>query len=313
MVQAGTYTCLVSNQYGTALSSALNLTVISPNQYQQTLLSLNPLAFWPLNETSGRTAYDVVGGNNGTYIGGCTLSQSGPTNSIFGSASHSVLFDGSSGYVDIPGGPLNLTGPITVVAWVDLASIPTFAGVLSHGDFSWRMSVDSSAEPGGNDGSLAMDATSPIAIIAGNWHMLAYTYTGNTSQSGNGALYLDGTLVANNTIDTAPSGDSLDLWIGGSPDYGTARLINAEIADAAVFPEAFSAAQMQDLYSGIYASPVYLNETSSGTNIILTWPTGSLLEAPTLSGPWTATTGVVSPYTVPATNSEQFFKILVNL
>ena len=309
--QAGSYSCVVSNQYGTAPSSALNLTVISANKYQQSLLSLNPMAYWPLNETSGTTALDVVGGNNGTYIGGCTLAQSGPTNSFFGSSSKSVLFDGSSGYVDIPEGPFNITGSITIVAWVDLASVPTFAGLFGHGDASWRISVNSTAEPGANDGIAPTDATSGIGINDGNWHMIAYTYTG-VPGSGNGQLYMDGVPAASNSVTTAPAGDSLDVWIGGSPDYGTTRLINARIANAAIYPQALTATQVQDLYSGIYAGPVNLGVAHSGSNIVLTWPSGTLLQAPTLLGPWTTNTTAVSPYTVPETNAAQFFKVLVN-
>jgi len=310
--QAGSYTCTVSNQYGSAVSSALNLMIILPNTYQQSLLSLNPMAYWPLNETSGTTAHDIVGGNDGTYVGGYTLAQAGSTNSIFGAMSRSVLLDGSSGYVDIPQGPFNITGAITIVAWVNAVSIPNFAGVFGRGDYSWRMSINPSGEPGANDGNVPVDATSAVGMNNGSWHMLAYTYTGVVSQPNNGSLYLDGVLVANNTITAIPSGNNLDAWIGGSPDYGTARLINARIAHAAVYSQALTAAQVQDLYSGIYAGVVNLNAQHAGANILLTWPAGVLLQAPTVTGPWTTNTLAVSPYTVPATNAVQFFKVLVN-
>jgi hypothetical protein len=310
--QAGSYTCVVSNQYGTATSSALGLTVLSPNLYHQSVLSLNPLAYWPLNEASGTTAYDVVGGYNGTYFGGCTLAQSGPTNSIFGFPSRSVLFDGSSGYVDIPEGPFNITGPITAVAWVNMSSSPNFAGLFGHGDESWRMSINPSGEPGADDGNVPTDATSSSGVNNGTWHMIAYTYNGVVNQPNNGSLYLDGALVANNTITTSPPGDSLDVWIGGSPDYETARLINAKVANAAIYTQSLTANQVQDLYSGTYAGTVYLGAKSSRSNIVLTWQAGTLLEAPTLMGPWTTNTTAVAPYTIPATNAEQFYRVLVN-
>jgi Concanavalin A-like lectin/glucanases superfamily/Glycosyl hydrolases family 2, sugar binding domain/Glycosyl hydrolases family 2/Glycosyl hydrolases family 2, TIM barrel domain/Immunoglobulin domain len=307
---AGGYTCLVSNQYGMALSSALILTVVSPNQYQQSLLSLNPIAYWPLNETSGTIAHDLVGNYNGTYVGGCALAQSGPANSIFGSPSRSVLFDGTSGYVDIPEGPFNITGPITMVAWVKVLSVPSFAGLFGHGDASWRMSINSSGEPGASDGG-ALDATSSTCILDGNWHMIAYTYTGIPGAN-NGLLYVDGVLAANQNVTTSPPGDELDVWIGGSPDYGTARLINAQIANAAIFAQALTAAQVRDLNSGIYAGSVKLDVTRAGSEIILTWPAGILLQAPTLLGPWSTNSAAVSPYTVSLTAGNQFFRVLVN-
>ena len=307
---AGSYTCLVSNQYGTVLSSPLSLTVVPTTTYQQALLSLNPIAYWPLTETNGTVAHDLVGDYNGTYNGGCTLAQSGPTNSFFGSPSRSALFDGTSGYVDIPEGPFNITGGITTVTWVKLLALPSFAGLFGHGDASWRMSINGSGEPGASDGN-ASDATSPTGILDGNWHMVAYTYTGIPG-SDNGLLYVDGVLVANQNVTTVPAGNNLDVWIGGSPDYATGRLLTANIAHAAIFTQALSAAQVEDLYTGVYAGPMNLGITRSGANAVLTWLTGILLQAPTVVGPWTTNSAAVSPYTIPVTAGNQFFKVQVS-
>ena len=308
---AGVYACLVSNQYGTALSSNLSLRVVSPTPYQQSVLSLDPIAYWPLNESSGTVAYDVIGGYNGTYIGNYSLAQAGPTNSIFGAASRSAGFDGATAYVDIPGGPFNLTNAITTVAWVQLLATPGFDGLFGHGDASWRMSVNSASEPGANDGIAPADATSSTGMNDGNWHMVAYTYTGVPTQNYNGSLYVDGTLVANNSVTATPAGDGLDVWIGGSPDYGTARLLKANIANAAIYSQALTVAQVQSLYNGVYAGPVNLGVTRSGSNVVLNWPTGTLLQATNLTGPWTTNNAALSPYTVPATNGNEFYRILI--
>jgi hypothetical protein len=310
LTNAGSYTCVVSNQYGTAPSTPLNLTVLAPTTYQQSLLSLNPIAYWPLNETNGTIAHDLIGNNNGAYNGGFTLAQAGPTNSIFGSPSRSALFDGTSGYVDIPEGPFDITGAISVVAWVDVLTVPGFAGLFGHGDPSWRMSINGSGEPGASDGS-ATDATSPAGINDGNWHMVAYTYTGVPGNN-NGLLYVDGALVGGNNVTAAPAGDGLDVWIGGSPDYGTARLLNAKIAHAAIFTQALTATQVQDLQTGVYTGPVNLSVMRSGSSVVLTWQAGILLQAPAVLGPWTTNNAAVSPYTVPVTAGNQFFKVLVS-
>jgi uncharacterized protein YjdB len=323
LANAANYTCLVSNQYGTApLSSALALTVVTPTTYQQALVTLGPVAFWPLNETSGTTAYDVIGGNNGTYtlssvVGSSyTLAQPGPTNAFFGSPNYSAQF--LSAYVDIPAGPFNITNAVTAVAWVQLLITPGFDGLIGHGDASWRTSIDAQGQPGGNTGTSASgDAQDPIAspgINDGNWHMVAYTYTGVTNQNNNGALYVDGVLVANNTVVTTPPGDNLDVWIGGSPDYGTARLQpGAYIADAAVFTNALTAAQVQGLYNGVAVlGPQTITITHSGSNVVLNWQHGTLLQSPSVSGPWTTNNAAVSPYTVPATSGNKFFRLLVS-
>jgi len=172
------------------------------------------------------------------------------------------------------------------------------------------MSITPSGLPGGSDGSSPADATASASVADGNWHMVAYSYTG-VPGSGNGLLYVDGVPVANDNVIVAPAGDNLDVWIGGSPDYGTGRLFTGKIANAAIYPQALNSTQVQNLYSGIYAGPVNLNAAHTGANIVLSWPAGTLLQAPTLTGPWTTNSTAVSPYTTPATNAVQFFRVLV--
>jgi hypothetical protein len=314
LADAGSYICVVSNHVGTATSSALILSVVAPSTYQQVMLELNPIGYWPLNEASGTIAYDLVGGYNGTYTNTYELGLAGPPNAFFG-GSASALFDGTSGHVDIPGAPFNITGAITVVAWVDLLSVPTFDGLFGHGDASWRMSINPNSQPGGNDGTTQSDATDPISspgIDDGNWHMVAYTYSGTAGQNGNGSLYVDGVLVDNNTIATAPVGDNLDVWIGGSPDYSN-RFLPAYIANAAIFAQSLSAAQVLGIYNGQFVpGSQTISITYSGSNIVLNWQYGTLLQASSLLGPWTTNNAAVSGYTVPATNATMFFKLLVS-
>jgi hypothetical protein len=56
--------------------------------------------------------------------------------------------------------------------------------------------------------------------------------------------------------------------------------------------------------------PVTLSIRLSGTNAVVTWPTGVLLQTPTLFGPWTTNTAI-SPCSVPIIGN-QFFRVLVN-
>lgn len=190
-----------------------------------------------------------------------------------------------------------------------------FDGLLGHGDSSWRLSVDPNGQPGGNDGDAQGDATDPIAapgILDGAWHLVAYAYSGTPGQNDNGALYVDGQLVANNTVTASPAGNSLDVWVGGSPDYGTARLLPADIADVAVFGQALTAAQIQGIYNGIAVTgPQIVTITRSGVNVMLDWQTGTLLQSTNLLGPWITNHAAAPGYTIPAANGNQFFKLLV--
>jgi hypothetical protein len=48
----------------------------------------------------------------------------------------------------------------------------------------------------------------------------------------------------------------------------------------------------------------------SGSSVVLTWTSGTLLQAPAVTGPWTTNNAAVSPYTVPATSGNLFFKTI---
>jgi len=294
-------------------SSEVNVTPVTPmtGSYESAVVTTHPLAYWPLNETNGPTAYDLVGGYNGTYVGGVTLANPGVPSLGFSSPSYSALFDGTSAYVDVPGGPFNLTNAITVVAWIKVPAISHFSGVLGHGDSSWRMSVNPFGDPAGNDGGDGGDATSPTSILGDNWHMLAYTCTGPTNVSGNGSFYVDGLPVASDTV-TAVAANTMDVWIGGSPDYGTTRLMQGSIAHAAAFTNALSPAQVLTLYQAATNVPTIKLSIApvGGGNQTLSWWRGTLLQSTNLAGPWT-TNPVASPCTFTPTNSQMYFKVKV--
>jgi hypothetical protein len=271
----------------------------------------NPLAYWPLNETNGPVAWDWAGGYDGTYVGGVTLAQPGVSLAGFVSPSYAAMFDGISGYVDIPQDPFNLTNAVTVMAWVKVPAIPHFSGIIGRGNSSWRLTVSGSGNPGGCDGDNG-DATSSTSIVGSSWHMVAYTYTGVPSIANNGSLYVDGVLVAADTV-PALVGSAYDVWIGGSPDYGTARLFPGSIAHAAFFAQALSVAQVLSLYqAGSTAPPVTLTIAPAGAgNLTISWLAGTLLQSTNVTGPWT-TNPAVSPCLVTPANSQIFFKVRVN-
>jgi hypothetical protein len=311
LANTGSYSAQIINASGSTNSTAVAVTVIAPTAYEADILSLNPLALWPLNETSGTTAFDVAGGYNGTYMGGVTMGEAGPTNSVFGGSALSANFDGGSGIVDIPVGPFNITGAITVAAWVNVPSLPTFSDIIGHSDTSWRLTITGAGDPAANDGAPPADATSTSSIVDGNWHLLAYTYDGTLSGN-NGHLYVDGQVVANNSITSVPGGSDLDVWIGGAPDYGLtfgrARLFAGNIADVMVFDRALSGAEV----SGLITGQSDINIKASGNKIVLTWPAGVLLQAPTINGPWTTNTTAVSPFTNSITGSSEFYRVLIS-
>ena len=124
-------------------------------------------------------------------------------------------------------------------------------------------------------------------------------------------MYVDGVLVANNTVTASPIANSLDVWIGGSPDYNN-RFLSAYIANAAVFNQALTANQVQGIHIGHpVPGPQTIVISRSGANVVLDWSTGTLLESGSLLGPWTTNSAAMPGYSVPATNAARFFRLLV--
>jgi len=296
--------------------SPFSIEIVVPAQapifgtYATAMRTAAPLAYWPLNETSGVTALDWANGYDGTYTGGYSLGLLGIPNGGQGlSGSYGAYFDGASGKVVIPNDPFNLTNALTIMAWVKVTNTPShFSGVVGRGDNSWRMSVNTSGRPGGNAAHIYSDATGPTSIMSTNWRMLTYTYSGAPDVPNNGLLFVDGVPVVTNTVG-AFAGSSLDVWIGGSPDYGNSRIMQGGIAQVAVFTNALPPSQVFSLYNtGVGNLPSLSLKPSSTSNLQLTWSGGTLLQATNLGGPWT-TNAWTSPSIVAPTNAQMFFRL----
>lgn len=252
--------CIVSNSIGTAMSTPVSISIVqppAPTPYQTTVLSYNPVSYWPLNETNGYIAYDYAGTNDGVYHGNYQLGQAGlPASAGIGSNT-SVYFDGSSAYVDIPNsannGQLDILGPITVVAWVKVPNggEPNFGTIAGHSDKGYRMSVisDNGGEPRFADaGPDAYDSN--LTINDGKWHILAGVFDGGTEY-----IYVDGQLADSELVTSYPIINGSDLLIGAAPDYLGSRNFQGNIAQVAVYDKALTMTQLDDIYSSLDTAP----------------------------------------------------------
>jgi hypothetical protein len=115
------------------------------------------LSYWPLNETSGSTAKDVRGNNDGT-INGATMGANG----ILGNTAYD--FDGDNDYVSI----YHPTRPFTVACWAnsDVADGSDDQVVTFHDDSSWALTIRNidntwKCWSGSNITGLAVESISP--------------------------------------------------------------------------------------------------------------------------------------------------------
>lgn len=188
------------------------------------------VGYWTFGEYKGPTALDASGNNHtGTAIGGPEY--------VPGITGNALNFDGVNDAVRVPRAAALESAAVTVSAWVKLAEdtqVPwavivkkTYANdsYAPYGSYSLAMS------PNGL-GNLATfytghvsdtdELNSPTTIPTGRWVFIAGTFDPAT---GTKSLYVDGQLVATNTVnqplayDTSPAGD---LYFGQDPGPGEA-------------------------------------------------------------------------------------------
>jgi hypothetical protein len=128
----------------------------------------------------------------------------------------------------------------------------------------------------------------------------------NTFPGDNGLFPFTNQVMAFNSPET----------VGNNPNQaGGAYGFNGMVSDLAVFNYLLSQDQLQTFYNAALGvlPPANLQITLSGHDVQLSWGALGLLEEATdVRGPWTTNTLATSPYTVGATNSSKFYRVLVH-
>jgi hypothetical protein len=286
----------------------------TPGSYQGWAFGLNPVAYYPLNESSGPVVQDVVQGSNGVYNGAYSLLTGGTSGAGFPNPHRMVNFVGTSGYAQIP--RAIGSGNFSIVFWVR-------TGAAGGGPnwYSGQGLVD--GEVGGVTGDFGValvgnkigfgvgnpDTTLPsVKSINDNiWHQVAVT---RNSASGVMTIFIDGLFDNSTTGPTGVRTNAPGLRIGGIQAGG--GFFNGSISDVAMYQQALTTNQVATFYSaatGLFYNVTLTNEWN-GASLVLRWPgNGKLLEATNLAGPWT-TNATVSPVSVTPTEPQKYYRIL---
>jgi hypothetical protein len=239
--------------------------------YTTALLSYHPLAYWPLNEAGGITAYDTANNpvctNNGTYYSEneqndpalFILGQPGP-GQLFGTntsvtlnPADEALNYGKEAVLEVANEPdLNSTGPVTIIVWMQDTDSGDFVTLIGNSDQSYHMDVDQNGlvhfADGNGEGDTAAIAAS--AVNDGVWHFLAGVYDGASNN-----IYVDGILENAAPCPTAPLGNDPSqpngniLMIGDDPEYYAGQGYSGNICQVAIIPSALTATNVAALYS----------------------------------------------------------------
>jgi hypothetical protein len=211
------------------------------------------VGYWQLG---GNSLDNSGNGNNGTD----TAVSYSPAYSRF-SGGQGAYFNGSSSYISVANSPsLEITGALTLSAWVYLPSIPSStsysiinksADNISNWEYEFRV------VSGGALGFLSANTsnyfnitTTNLLTTAGVWYHVAVTRSSSASNATiafyvNGVAY-SGTIVSNNPSYVGTS--TLTVNIGAATNAPTKQWFNGYIDEPAIFSRALSPAEISQYY-----------------------------------------------------------------
>lgn len=331
---AAPYALVVANPSGSLTSLVATLTVIpvTPGSYESQVVALQPVAYYPLDETNDPSsgmavANDPYGGNQGTYG---IASQNG-FNGIVGPRPPAFVgFDSNNFAVQmVSGTPTSCvtnnfgaldTNTATFTMWLFPTAVEDsycglemnrlggnpagFGYTGGHLGYTWN-----------NNAGTTWGATWSANLVppTNQWSFVALVVTPTNasvymSDPADRANLLSATTAVANVVESHGG-----TWFLGNDTDGATRTFTGSIDDAAIFNYALTPAQLQQLnFAGSAGAPVILTIERSGTNVILTWSRGVLQSASSVNGPYSAVTPAPpSPYPVPATAPQQYYRVLV--
>ncbi len=209
------------------------------------------------------TWYDLIGNNNGTFIGKGVHGTGGGWGRTTHAGGHGeVFFDGSSGYIDM--GVNSRTGVLnfgsqdfSIVFWINDKSATGLGIILNKtsGVATNGYDIASFAGLTGQWGFRINSSTicqSPTAFNDGKWHHLVCSYQNSTRAM---SLYIDSTLVASATSASfVAQNSSASFQIGARAGVG--GLSPTSFDDLLIFGRYLSFLDVNALYqSSLYCHP----------------------------------------------------------
>lgn len=204
------------------------------------------VSYWTLDETSGTSAADSIGGNSGVW----TPDASGVHGA--GEINGGGIFDGTHAVNMGSPAALNITGALTYLLWFNTTYTANYQILLAcrtggSSSQSARLQINLSSGTLEFDvisGASTVTATSPSRVTNGAWHMAVGVYIPSTSVS----LYIDAALVSQITASVPASLNAgpFPFNIGRGAD---GLYTNGSIDEVGVAAAAISLATIKQLYA----------------------------------------------------------------
>ena len=213
---------------------------------QISIADVNPnlMGWWKLDETSGNIVTDSSGnGNHGFVIGSPT--------SVEGVIGRALRLDGQDDYIDCGGNPsLNITGQVTVAAWIKLSALgldqQVAGNIGSQGGYLLNMyfnnKIDFLILSSGGVYALNRDVAGGTVMATDVWYHVAGVY----SQGDYIKTYVDGALDRESAPKTVLAPSTKTFKIGRYPPQSI-LFWNGVLDDVRVYNRALSAADIEEI------------------------------------------------------------------
>lgn len=248
----------ISGGYNDAAAVSLSMQlsgVVEQSGYNSLIASLGGIHHWPLNETSGSTAADIIGGADGTYTGTVTLNQSG-----FIGSDGAAEFDGSTGYVNLPtNGSITKSefdSTFSIVAWVQPDDSGTtqrnlcqFATTTANKPFIMR-SDQEGLFAGAKTYYMQMTAPTQVnEITTTSPHLQVLCFSSDYSAgTGSYTYYIDNEEI---TLQSGSTGNAVlnDLNIIGRYTYSGTGYFDGRISHFSIHDRELTAAEVAQIWA----------------------------------------------------------------
>jgi hypothetical protein len=226
--------------------------LVQATTYTEAVLADSPVAYWPLNDTSGTVATDLTGQYPGTYQGAPLLGQAGL---LAGSESIAPAFDGVDDRVTADALATRSDWPgFTLEIWVEVTQTEVEEHPMSFnliGDSGPGLLRDEPTDRfkyrDAHGGATAFSTTVPTPDSS---YYLAVT----VDDSNRGTLYVDGLAEATFVTGVRPPAAGM-FTIGAEYDLDPTSFWHGRLEDAAVYDHALPAERVEAHYAAGLLAP----------------------------------------------------------
>ena len=258
--------------------------------YGDAVLGSSPEDFWPLSDSSGPLAHDMVGGSAtaasarpaATYAN-VTLGAAGPTGFPDGTA---ASFSGSGSQISVPGGYFAGNGAESVELWFQTTTaggtlLSTNTGTGGNPPTLW---IDSGGCLNGSIGSTQLGTflggCAPLQRVNdGKWHQVILSLSPITTSNGLGSgtesqaayLYLDGVQLytAPITIPATLSSTGYVAYVGNGADGD----FTGSIADVSIYTRELTSSEVSGHYTALHNQVSVSTTSGHGQTTTIATPT----------------------------------------